>query len=121
MFEQEGYDLIGTALEVYNEIGHGFLEAVYQECLEKELKKRNIPFKSQIQLEMKYKEEILEQKYRADLIVYEGIITEIKATKILLPENQAQLMNYMKITDLKVGYLINFGNIDKLEWKRIII
>lgn len=121
MLEQEGYDLMGAAFEVYNVEGHGFLEDVYQECMEVELSFRNIPFDAQKELLLYYKGKPLRQKYIPDFFVSSEIIVEIKAVKKLLPEHEAQLINYLKATSKQVGYLINFGNTSELEWKRIII
>ena len=121
MFKQEGYDLIGAAIEVYNEIGNGFLEEVYQECLAIEFERRGIPFENQPKLELKYKDRKLDKYYKPDFYVYSGIIVELKALKELISDHEAQLMNYLKATKKSVGYLINFGNPDKLEWKRIIM
>ena len=121
MLEQEGYDLMGAAFEVYNVGGHGFLEDVYQECLEIEFDLREISFEAQCDLALYYKERKLRKKYVPDFYVMGEIIVEIKAVKQLLPEHEAQLINYLHATKKKVGYLINFGNAKELEWKRIII
>jgi GxxExxY protein len=121
MLEQEGYDLMGAAFEVYNEEGHGFLEDVYQECMEIELRIRNVHFESQCELKLFYKDHQLRKKYIPDFIVFDEIVVEIKAVKKLLPEHEAQLINYLKATKKRVGYLINFGRSSELEWKRIII
>jgi GxxExxY protein len=112
---------MGAAFEVYNEEGHGFLEDVYQECLEIELGMRNIPFESQYELKLFYKGRSLKKKYIPDFFVLDEIMVEIKAVKKLLPEHEAQLINYLKATKKRVGYLINFGNASELEWKRIIV
>lgn len=121
MLEQEGYDVMGAAFEVYNVEGHGFLEDVYQECLEIEFGLRNIPFESQCELTLYYKDRPLRKKYIPDFFVYGELIVEIKAVKKLLPEHEAQLINYLLATKKRVGYLINFGSSSELEWKRIII
>ncbi len=121
LFKQEGYDLMGAAFEVYKEKGAGFLEAVYQECMERELTARRIPFQAKPWLKLFYKGEPLLQGYEADLLVCTGIITELKAAKQLAPEHEAQLLNYLRATGKKVGYLINFGSYPQLEWKRMIL
>lgn len=118
MYEQEGYNLIAAAIEVYNTIGSGFLEEVYLECLEMELKQRNIPFLSQPLLSIYYKDRKLQKYYKPDLFVYDGIVVELKAVKGLTEIEEAQLLNYLKATNKTVGYLINYGNKNKLEWKR---
>ena len=121
MLEKEGYELMGAAFEVYNELGHGFLEEVYQEALERELAARHIPFVSQQPVQILYKGSALEKKYKPDLFVYGGIIVELKAFKALAPEHEAQLINYLKATGKPVGYLINFGYPTELQWKRMIL
>ncbi|MEI8207120.1 MAG: GxxExxY protein [Kiritimatiellales bacterium] len=119
--EQEGYDLMAAAFEVYNQMGSGFLEEIYQECLEVELGNRNIPFVSQEELTVCYKEKLLKKKYRPDLFVFGEIIVELKAVKNLCSDHEAQLLNYLKGTGKRVGYLINFGNPKELEWKRMAL
>ena len=121
MFKQEGYDLVGAAIEVYNEMGHGFLEDVYQECLESELSGRNIPFESQPALRIHYKGKKLDKRYRPDLYVCGGIVVELKAMKALTNNEMAQLLNYLKASGKHVGYLINFGHPTKLDWQRLVL
>ncbi len=120
LFKQEGYSLIGAAFEVYNELGNGFLEEVYQECMERELVIQKIPFSPKTELSIFYKGEPLKKKYIPDLFIYNEIVVELKAVKQLNNELHAQLINYLKITKKRVGYLINFGSPDDLEWKRMI-
>tara|TARA_R110002111_G_scaffold34104_1_gene68042 strand:+ start:866 stop:1255 length:390 start_codon:yes stop_codon:yes gene_type:complete len=120
LFQQEGYDLMAAAFEVYNELGSGFLEEVYQESLERELNKSGIMFLSKSKLPIVYKGVILNKSYEADLIVADGIIVELKATKTLAAEHEAQLLNYLKATGKRVGYLINYGSHPKLQWKRFV-
>jgi GxxExxY protein len=121
MLEQEGYDLMGAAFEVYNDKGFGFLEDIYQECLEMELGDRKIPFVSQGELTVFYKDRPLKKKYRPDLLVLSEIVVELKAVKELCSDHEAQLLNYLKATGKRVGYLINFGCSRELEWKRMIL
>jgi GxxExxY protein len=120
LFEQEGYELMGAAFEVYNEMGNGYLEEVYQECLEQELETRHISFSPKTELTIHYKGRPLKKKYIPDLMVFGEIVVELKAVKQLAPEHEAQLLNYKKTTAKKVGYLINFGSANTLEWKRMI-
>jgi GxxExxY protein len=121
LFKQEGYDLMNAAFEVYNEKGHGFLEDVYQECMEKELTRRSVPFQSKPKLKLFYKGEPLRQGYEPDLVVFNEIIVELKAAKELAPEHLAQLLNYMKALGKRVGYLLNFGHHPQLQWKRLVL
>lgn len=121
LYQQEGYDVMGAAFEVYNEMGNGFLEDVYQECLEKELQMRKIAFRPKVNLQIHYKGQPLEKRYVPDLVVLDGIIVELKAVRNVAPEHEAQLLNYLKATKKRVGYLINFGSAGKLEWKRMVL
>ncbi len=121
LFKDECYKVQGAIFEVYREMGAGFLEAVYQECLEKELAKLGVPFVSQPELELIYKGESLKQKYKPDLICYEKIILELKAVKLIAPEHEAQLHNYLKASELRLGLLVNFGHYPKVQIKRIIL
>lgn len=118
MHEHEGYELMGAAFEVYNQIGYGMAEEVYQQCLEIELSLRGIAFASKHELEMFYKGRRLETKYKPDLFVHGAIVVELKAVAELAPEHKAQLFNYMRIAQRPVGYLINFGKKGELEWER---
>jgi GxxExxY protein len=120
MLEKEGYEVMGAAFEVYNTLGCGFLEEVYQKSLEVELGRRSIPFQAQHELVLYYKDVLLEKRYVADLVTYNRIIVELKAVRELTADHVAQIVNYLKAGKMPVGYLINFGRHDKLEWKRII-
>lgn len=115
LFKEECYEIQGAIFEVYKEMGSGFLEAVYQECIEKEFAKRCIPFQSQVELQLSYKGEQLKQTYRPDFICHDKIIVEIKAVKELASEHKAQLLNYLKSTGLELGLLVNFGSYPKVE------
>lgn len=113
--------LMGAAFEVYNDRGYGLAEEIYQECMEIELEIRGIPFSSKEQLSCHYKGRELKKRYIPDLFVFAGIVVELKSVSQLVPEHEAQLLNYMRITRKPVGYLINFGHKDTLEWKRFIL
>ncbi|MDQ8209813.1 GxxExxY protein [Coraliomargarita sp. SDUM461003] len=117
----EGYALIGTAFEVHRELGGGLSEEIYQESMELELGFRNINFSSKDELRVYYKDHLLKKKYVPDLLVSAEIVTELKAVKALNPDHERQLLNYMRITRKAVGYLVNFGPIEKLEWKRYML
>jgi GxxExxY protein len=120
-FKEEVYQVIGAAIEVHRELGNGFLEAVYHEALELELTSREIPFKSQFPLKIKYKDTVLRKEYVADLICFNTIVVEIKAVSQLGGSEEAQIINYLKATGLKVGLLVNFGSVGKLEWKKFVL
>ena len=119
-FADESYRIRGAVFEVYREMGCGFLEAVYQECLEREFRRQEIPFVAQRELVLQYKGETLIQTYRPDFICYDGIIVEIKAVKELANEHRAQVHNYLKATGLTLGLLVNFGHFPKAEIERIV-
>jgi len=121
MFKQEGYDLMGAAFEVYNELGYGMAEDVYQSALEIELGLRQIGFVAQAELDIYFKGYLLNAKYRPDLLVFGEIVVELKALKELCSDHEAQLFNYMRIVRKRVGYLINFGKKGDLEWKRFVV
>ena len=120
LFEEESYRIRGAIFEVYREMGCGFLEAVYQECLETELNKQRIPFIAQPELELFYKDEKLQQTFKPDLICYDQIIVELKAVREVCDEHRAQLHNYLKATGLKLGLLVNFGHYPKATIERIV-
>lgn len=120
MYKEEVFKIVGAAMEVYNELGPGFLEAVYHEALEIEFKEKDISFESQKPLSIKYKSQQLQKLYVADFLVYGKIIVELKALDRLSGTEEAQVLNYLKATSQRVGVLLNFGNAQKLEWKRYI-
>ena len=120
LFKDEVYTLIGAAMDVYNELGSGFLEPVYQEAFELELVTRNIPIIPQKELTIKYKDQLLKKTYVADLVAYGEIIVEIKALEKLSSREESQLINYLKATGMQLGLLINFGAKNSLEWKRMV-
>lgn len=119
--KEESYKIIGAAMEVFNQLGHGFLEAVYQEALEREFLFRGIPYEREKELTICYKGEPLEQKYKADFVCFGRIIVELKAVSALVDSHRAQVYNYVRATKSKLGILINFGNSDGLEWERKIL
>lgn len=119
--KDEGYKLMGAAFEVYNEQGCGMAEEIYQESLEIELGLQGIEFQTKQELKCLYKGRELKKRYVPDLFVFSCLIVELKGVSQLLPEHEAQVINYMRITKQPVGYLINFGHKDTLEWKRFIL
>lgn len=121
IYESETYAIRGAIFEVYREMGCGFLEAVYQECLEKELRINDIPYVAQPELRLVYKEEQLEQTYKPDFICYDKIIVELKVVKEIAPEHQAQLINYLKATKMKLGLLVNFGSYPQAQIERFAL
>jgi len=120
LYKEEVFAIVGAAIEVHRELGPGFLEAVYQEALEVELRERGIPFEAQKPLRISYKGKMLNKEYFSDLVCYGQIIVELKALDRLSGTEEAQVLNYLKATGMRVGVLINFGSHGKLEWKRFV-
>ena len=118
---EEIYQIVGAAMEVCWHLGRGFLEPVYQEALEIELGRRGIPFQEQEKLFIRYKGQVLKKEYVPDLILFSQIIAEVKVVDHLSGVEEAQLLNYLKATRMRVGLLINFGSRVRLEWKRYVI
>ena len=114
------YSIIGAAMEVHNQLGCGFLEAVYQEALEMELTARGIAFQPQVELPLRYKGRVLKTFYRADFICFETVVVELKALTQLGPIEEAQVINYLKATGFVTGLLLNFGR-PSLQYKRYIL
>jgi GxxExxY protein len=121
MFKEEGYRLMGAAFEVFNELGYGMAEEIYQQSLEIELGMQGIPFLTKHELKVYYKNRELDTCYKPDLFVFGGIVVELKAVSELTPEHEAQLFNYMRIARKEVGYLLNFGHKGTLQWKRFLL
>jgi len=120
IFKAESYQIMGACFEVYKCMGSGFLEAVYQECMGYELRDRNIPFIEQPRLNLKFKKRVLKQSYVPDFLCFDQIIVEIKAVKKHLDEHRAQVINYLKATDLQLGLLVNFGHYPLIESERFV-
>lgn len=119
IYKDEVYTIIGAAMEVYNTLGPGFAEPVYQEAFGIEMIERNIPVKFQQELVILYKSKPLQKTYLADYVAFEKIIIEIKALERLSTREEAQLLNYLKATNSPLGLLINFGAMNDLGWKRM--
>ncbi|WP_269223767.1 GxxExxY protein [Flavobacterium sp. IMCC34518] len=119
LFKEESFKIIGACMKVHRSLGVGFLEAVYEEALEKEFLIQNIPFKRQLKLELYYENVKLSKYYRADFVCYDGIVLEIKAVVHIPDIFYEQLRNYLKCTNMELGMLINFGMLS-LNYKRII-
>ena len=102
-------DIIGSAIEVHRELGPGLLEAIYHECLIRELRSRNVKFITNVEVPIVYKNFTLEKKYVIDLLVEDEIVVELKAIGAILPVHDAQLLTYLKITGKRLGLLINFN------------
>ena len=120
LYEKETEKILKACFEVHNELGNGFLEAVYQEALEKEFIIQKIPYEREKLLPIMYKGELLSKEYYADFVCYGKIIVELKAVSRLENEHKAQVINYLKAMNKEIGLLINFGK-SSLQWERISI
>lgn len=118
--KEQSYAINGAAMNVYNALGHGFLEAVYQEALELEFIKRGIPYEREKELKIFYEGKELRQTYKADFVCYGDIIVELKAVAHLDDSHRSQVFNYLKATGFKLGLLYNFGHYNGLEGERKI-
>ena len=113
------FAVIGAAMEVHRVLGCGFLEAVYQEALALEMQTRAIPHRREVELPVFYKGQRLTTQYKADFVAYDDVIVELKALAKLSGVEEAQIINYLKSSGLKVGLLINFGA-PSLEYRRFV-
>ena len=117
--DSQTYAIIGAAMEIHRQLGHGFLETVYQEAAVIEFPLKQIPFEREVSLPIKYKNKVLPTHYRADFVCYSEVIVEFKALSRLSSVEEAQILNYLKATGLKRGLLINFGA-SSLQYKRLV-
>jgi GxxExxY protein len=120
LYKDEVYAIVGAAMDVYNELGAGFLESVYQEAMELELGDRDIPFNSLVPLRIRFKERVLKKTFCADLICFGAVLVELKAMDQITTREEAQVLNYLKATGLRVAVIINFGDPGRLDWKRVV-
>lgn len=120
IFKEEGYAIIGGCFAVYKDKGCGFLESVYQECLEIEFEYLKLPAVPKPSLALSYRGRPLKQGYQPDFVCFGKIVLELKAVSSLVDEHRAQVLNYLNATGFKLGLLVNFGHYPKLEWERIV-
>ena len=121
LYQEESYRIIGACFEVYNEKGCGFLEPVYQQCLEIEFEMQKIPHVIQPEIKLQYRGRSLRQMYKPDFICYDRVIVEIKSVSKLVDEHRAQVLNYLNATGLKLGLLVNFGQHPTLKYERFVL
>jgi GxxExxY protein len=119
IYKDEAFKIIGACMEVHKTLGCGFLEAVYQEALMIEFEIQNIPYVREKELQINYKNRILQKKYQADFICFDKIIVELKALNQFESSHEAQVLNYLKATGFKLALLVNFGE-TSLKYKRIV-
>ena len=111
--------IIGAAMAVHRELGHGFLEPVYQEALAVEFRLRGIPHHREVSLPIRFKTTTLEKCYRADFLCHGGVLVELKAVQRLAWSDEAQVINYLKASGLEIALLFNFGTLN-LQYRRLI-
>lgn len=121
IYRSECYRIISACLAVHQDKGNGFVEPVYQDALEIELEIAGIPFDAQRNYPIQYRGRPLRHTYTPDLDCFDAIIVELKAAKALIDEHRAQVLNYLKVTGLQLGLLVNFGSHPRLEWERIVL
>ncbi len=119
ILKEEAFQIIGKCMEVHNNLGHGFLEIVYKDALEYELKKAGIPYQREKEYKVLYKDIILPHKFYADFVVFNSIILEVKGVSALTDEFTAQCINYLKVSGNRLALLVNFGDL-RLNYKRIV-
>jgi GxxExxY protein len=119
LYRDEVFAIVGAAMEVHSVLGHGFLEAVYGDALTLEFELRGIPFEREFSIDIRYKDQMLPHRYRADFFVYGSILLELKAIRSLSDNERAQALNYLKATGYSLALLLNFGS-DRLEWIRLV-
>ena len=119
VYANESYNIIGACFNVYKDKGCGFLESVYQECLQIEFDFKKIPYVAQQELYLNYRGKRLEKTFKTDFTCYEKIIVELKAVSKLIDEYRAQVLNYLNATGMELGILVNFGHYPQLEYERI--
>ncbi|MBO7444978.1 MAG: GxxExxY protein [Bacteroidales bacterium] len=118
LYKYETGKILLACMNVFNELGNGFLEAVYQEALEIEFQQMGIPYLREARIDIYYKGYKLNKEYYADFICYDKIIVELKSIARLVNANKAQVINYLHGTKMKVGLLVNFGE-SSLKWERL--
>jgi len=119
IYKEESYQIIGKCMEVHKQLGHGFLEIVYKDALQLEFEHDKIEYEREKQYDISYKGKILPHYYFADFVIWDKIILEVKCCKGLVDEHIAQTINYLKVSDCKLGLLVNFGR-GSLEYKRLV-
>ena len=120
IYKEEAFEIIGVCMEVHRILGKGLLEIVYKDAVEYEFKKREIPYEREKEYPVKYKDVILPHSFNADFVVRDKIILEVKSKSVFVNADMAQTINYLRLSKLKLGLLINFGT-TSLEYKRVVL
>jgi GxxExxY protein len=120
IYKDECYKIVGLCMEIHRLLGKGFSEVIYKDALELELQNAGIVYEREKPYNVVYKGTVLPHKYKADFVIYDKIITEIKAAKGIIDAHQKQTLNYVSAANIKLGLIINFGE-DSLKYKRIVL
>jgi GxxExxY protein len=116
----ESFKIVGACMEVHRQLGKGHNEIIYKDALEYEFQRANIPFASEMEFRIQYKEIVLPHKYFADFVVFGNILQEVKAVEMLTDSHMKQVLNYLAASKLRLGLLVNFGE-DSLTYKRVVL
>ncbi|MBA2328326.1 MAG: GxxExxY protein [Flavisolibacter sp.] len=119
IFKEESYQIVGLCMEVHRQLGMGFREVIYKDALEIEFRENNLPYQREKLYKIEYKGIILPHKYKADFIVFDQIVLEVKSTSLIVDSFVAQTINYLKASGLKLGMIVNFGE-KSLNFKRVV-
>lgn len=120
LYKNESYFVVGLCMDIHNELGKGFSEAVYGDALEIELKTNGVPYRKEAKFDIIYKGELLKHHYFADFIIDDKIILELKAVEKISSSHVKQTMNYLAASKMKLGLIVNFGE-DSLTYKRVLL
>ena len=120
IYKNESYFIIGLCMDIHNELGKGFNEAVYGDALELELKSNGVPFQKEAKFDILYKRKMLKHHYYADFVVDNKIIVELKAVEKISSGHVKQTMNYLAASKMKLGLIVNFGE-DSFTYKRVVL
>ncbi|MDQ3550643.1 MAG: GxxExxY protein [Bacteroidota bacterium] len=119
IFKDESFQIVGLCMEVHRQLGMGFREVIYKDALEIEFRENNLPYQREKLYKIEYKGIILPHKYKADFIVFDQIVLEVKSTSLIVDSFVAQTINYLKASGLKLGMIVNFGE-KSLNFKRVV-
>jgi len=120
IYKEESYEIISCCFEVHKILGRGFLEVVYKDAFEHEFNLRKIPYTQEQKFQVNYKDKVLRHSYNSDFVVYDKIILEVKAQECVVDTNYRQLINYLAVSKIKLGLLVNFGE-ESLKFKRFVL
>jgi GxxExxY protein len=120
LFKEESFRIIGICMEIHSTLGVGLKEINYQDAMEIEFAEKNIPYQREKRFKVVYKEKVLRSPYIADFIVYDSIVIEVKCVAAIIDVHLAQVLSYLKVSNMKLGMIINFGE-KSLKWQRVVL